>query len=582
MFLGRIALAKVVDANLGQSLNDQNLNESNVFTATLKLVQKAPTAAPSTLILQDIAGQTVEIINTNHMPLMVGEQVIVVQGPDERWFTLQKPLPKIQFVTTGKIVDRAVQVKVLRAMNAPPNIDNPGRVLEYGDTLTIYDPFNKWSDIEADATGWAYLAHQQVDDIDTSEINEAHVARYEIEECSLPINEIFATLKDCLMGGMSDGTALVQLEPQNIRSAYPNVDRPPEIDYPEEGETEVELLFENSFKLDGIAGSGCVLRRLTNLLESDPENYTAPTARSSTQARWEVVSVTKKIARHVKVKYGSNWYVDNSGSGSGEGNQEGGPWYDGFDPTTSGGPSGSSNCNITITCPLCRCPDTRNLNGDDGFAFLDTTASTIQYIVYVTNSGFYPAPQRHKILAMVQTPNQTGTPDPLIQVSGETCAIEYKEVFAELLCSESSEPPPAPIPTVTSEVVACDNTSFAIRSCTDECEWDWSENAVDWRKQTDCADPETCTCEKPDIPFPLPADGDPGPNTDCTGPAELCLSLGTSMIRHIGCTQPTETGLCTELCIPLEEGGGGHAHECPDPCSTTGESDGGSGGTGSP
>jgi len=580
MFLGRIALAKVVEANLGQSLNDQNLNECNVFTATLKLFQKAPTAAPSTLILQDITAQTVQIINTNHMPLMIGEQVIVVQGPDERWFTLQKPLPKIQFVTTGKIVDRAVQVKVLRAMNAPPNIDNPGRVLEYGDTLTIYDPFNKWSDIEADATGWAYLAHQQVDDPNTSEINEAHVARYEIEECSLPINEIFATLKDCLMGGMSDGTALVQLEPQNIRSAYPNVDRPPEIDYPEEGETEVELLFENSFKLDGIAGSGCVLRRLTNLLESDPENYTAPTPRSSTQARWEVVSVTKKIARHVKVKYGSNWYVENSGSGSEEESQGGGPWYDGFDPTTSGGPSGSSNCNITIHCPLCRCTDKRDEQGDDGFAFLDTTASTITYIVYVTNSGFYPAPQRHKILAMLQSSNSEGTSEPLIEVSGDTCAIEYKEVFAELLCHDPSTPPPAPIPTVNSEVVSCEGSSFAVESCVGSCVWTWSDPIDDWEKTTPCSDPDGlgCDCPKPERPA-NPTQGQTA-QSDCTGQSQLCLTLATSTIRHIGCTQPTDTGTCTDFCIPLDPPGGGGTGDCPNPCETTGT--GGGSGTGSP
>ena len=367
MFLGRIALAKVVDANVGQSPNAQGLNECQVFTATLKLFQKAPTAAPSTLILQDIAGQTVEIINTNHMPLVVGEQVIVVQGPDERWFTLQKPLPKIQFVTTGKIADRAVQVKVLRAINGPPNLDTPGRVLEYGDTLTIYDPFNLWSDIESNATGWAYLAHQQLDDTTTSEINEAHVARYEIEECSLPINEIYATLKDCLMGGMSDGTAIVSLDPHGIRSAYPNVDRPPEIPEPEEGETTVEVLFENRLHLDGIAGSGCVLRRITNLQESDPENYTAPTPRSSTQVHWEVVSVAKKIARHIEVAYG----------GTGGSNWRAVHYYDGFDPTTAPAPEGSSNCNITINCPLCECPNIRDEEGDAGYAFLDTTAETI-------------------------------------------------------------------------------------------------------------------------------------------------------------------------------------------------------------
>ena len=562
MFLGRIALARVVEQTAGRSKNAENDLECNVFTAKLKLFEKAPTASPSTLVLSEITAQTFQIINTNATPLVAGEQVIVVQGPDERWFTLQKPLPRFQFVTTGKIVDRAVQVKVLRAVNEPPNLNTPGETLKYGDTITIYDPFNLWSDIESGATGWSYLAHQQEDDTNTSEINEQHVARYEIEECSLPINEIYGVLKDCHPGGKSEGIALVDMDVEAIRSSYPNVDHPPEINEPEsESGGQVEVTFKNPHHLDGIAGSSCVLRRVTNLQASDPENYTAPTPRSSTQVEWELVKTSKKIARHIEVAYG----------GSGGSNWRAVHYYDGFDPTSAPGPEGSSLCNITINCDLCECPNIRDMEGDEGYAFLDTTAQTIQYYVYSTKSAFYPRPKRHKILAMAQSASEdSGNPDPLIEVSGQTCAIEYKEVFAELLCYSTSTPPPAPIPTVNSEVVSCDSSSFEIRSCTGSCAWEWSESLGDWTKTADCFDPyDICTCSKPAIPDPIPADGTPGPNTDCEGQAQLCLSLGTSTIKHIGCTQPTETGSCTDFCIPISDGGGGHAHECPDPCSTT-------------
>ena len=49
MFLGRLALAKVVDANLGR--DDETCN---VFTAKLQLFEKASTANPSTLDLKEI------------------------------------------------------------------------------------------------------------------------------------------------------------------------------------------------------------------------------------------------------------------------------------------------------------------------------------------------------------------------------------------------------------------------------------------------------------------------------------------------------------------------------------------------
>ena len=560
MFLGRIARARVVEQTAGRSKNTENELECNVFTAKLKLFEKAPTASPSTLVLSEITAQNFEIINTNATPLVAGEQVIVVQGPDERWFTLQKPLPRFQFVTTGKIVDRAVQVKVLRAVNEPPNLNTPGETLRYGDTITIYDPFNLWSDIESGATGWSYLAHQQEDDTNTSDINEQHVARYEIEECSLPINEIYGVLQDCHPGGKSEGIALVDMDVEAIRSSYPNVDHPPEINEPESASGgQVEVTFKNPHHIDGIAGSGCVLRRVTNLQASDPENYTAPTPRSSTQVEWELVKTSKKIARHIQVSYGgsggSNWSAVN--------------YYDGFDPTTAPSPDGSSLCNITINCPLCECPALRDEEGDSGYAFLDTTAATIQYYVYSTKSSFFPLPKKHKILA---TPIESGgSSDPLIEFGASDCQLTYKETVAHLLCYEDPTNGNAPIPTVNSEVVSCEGSSFAIESCVGSCVWTWSDPIDDWEKTTPCSDPNGlgCDCPKPERPA-NPQQGQTA-QSDCTGQSQLCLTLATSTIRHIGCTQPTDTGTCTEFCIPVGDGGGGHAHECPDPCSTTGD-----------
>ena len=281
MFLARLALATVVD-----EAKRKTGEECEVFTATLQVFEKASANNPSTANLKTITAQTFEVINAIGTPLLPGEQIIVGQGVDERWFTLPKPHPRFQFGTTGKIYRREVTVKGLRTGNAPPKLDgsDAGRALQYGDTLTIYDPFNLWSDIEPEATGWAYLAYSQEDDSTTSEINESHVARYEIEECSLPVNEIEGTLKECLMGGMTTGTAEVDLDNEGIRSTYPSVDEPPDSEFQTVTGGATEVTFQNPWKLDGIEGSKCVLRSKTNLQTSDPENYTAPKDSSSTSS----------------------------------------------------------------------------------------------------------------------------------------------------------------------------------------------------------------------------------------------------------------------------------------------------------
>lgn len=551
MFPGRIALATVVDLVPKREQNEDGNQTCGVFTAKLKIFAKSIVSSPSTAFLNEISAQTFEVINTNAAPVIVGEQIIVAQGPDERWFTLQRPHPKFQFVTLGKIVNRSVQVKVLRTMNAPPNLDVQGRFLEYGDTLTIYDPFNLWSDIEPEATGWAYLAYAQDDDTETSEINEQHVIRYEIEECSLPVNEIKAKLRDCLMGGMTQGVALVQMN-SAVRSTYPNVDHPPSSEIPDPENpavsTEVEVNFYNPLHLDGVGHSECILRRVTNKLVSDPENYTAPTPRSSTGVQWEVVNVAKKIARHIEVKFdpasGSDWQKESV--------------YDGYDPTES--PESSSGCEIEIVCPLCKCDDLRQTQGDKGYAFLDTTAATIKYYVYSTLSSFYPEPKKHKILAKVD--GGEGGTDPLLEFDSQNCEIDYKYVNAHLLCFEEPITEQMPIPTTQTQVTTCDNGSLVVKECIGTCVWRWTGDP-DWEIDTPCSDPYGigCDCSKPAIPDPAPVVGHTE-QSNCFGTPRLCLTMGTAVVKHIDCGAPT-TGTCEVACIPLDDA---TSTPCPDPC----------------
>ena len=443
MFLGRLALATVVD-----EAKRKTGEECEVFTAKLRVFQKASANNPSTANLKEITAQNFEVINAIGTPLLVGEQVMVGQGVDERWFTLPKPHPRFQFVTTGKIYRREVTVKVLRTVNAPPKLDgsDAGRSLQYGDTLTIYDPFNLWSDIEPEATGWAYLAYSQEDDTTTGTINEYHVARYEIEECSLPVNEIEGTLKECLMGGMTTGTAEVDIDAGNIRSTYPSVDEPPDAEFTTGSGGTTEVTFQNPWKLDGIEDSKCVLRRITDLQTSDPENYTAPKDRSSTTAEWQIVSVEKKIARHIKVNgSGSNWTAT--------------AWYDGHKVE-----NGTGDCEPVITCDLCDpCFDTT-----EGYAFLDTTATSVQYKVYSTESAFYGPAQ--DVSLVTDTMSFSG------------CTLNYNVANAKVFCPTISLTATATLPTYTATLSS--GSSISIENC-GSCTWTW-------KYTTDCVPPATC------------------------------------------------------------------------------------------
>ena len=503
MFLGRLALATAVD-----EAEARDGEACSVFTATLKLFQKAAASNPSTVALKTITNQTFEVINALGTPVTQGEQVIVGQGVDERWFVLPKAHPRFQFVTTGKIANRAVEVKVLRVQNSPPVLGGAqtGQSLQYGDTLTIYDPFNMWSDIEPDATGWAYLAYAQADDATTASINEYHVARYEIEECSLPLNEIEGTLTTCLMGGMTEGVAEVDINGEKIRSAYPNVDEPPDAELATGTGSLKEITFQNTWKLDGIEGSKCVLRRITNLQTSDPENYTAPKIRSSTAVEWQIVSVEKKIARHIAVTgVGSNWTAT--------------AWYDGFEVE-----NGTGDCEPEITCDLCDpC-----MGSSDGYAFLDTTASSVQYKVYSTKSAFYGPAQ--DVSMVTDTMNFSG------------CTLNYYVTPAKVFCKQSPTQSVTSLPTYTATLSS--GSSISIEDC-GSCEWtyqftdcpsgecDWTYDGYSWTADDTCG--TSCQCEESDIPDQNPATEAPWQNED-THTTNCRESAGADWVKTADCS----------------------------------------------
>jgi len=323
MFYARIAVATCMEA-----ADPRDGQTCPVFNAKLRLFENAsapvpPAEHPDDLTLTTIHSQHVPVANTTEQAIAVGDELLVGQTVDERWVIINggTGAPRIQFVTTGQMANQQVAVKVLRVHGAAPDLS--GGVLQYGSTLNVTDPFNLWAEVEPNATGWAYYVAQSADDPETTEVTEpTHPARYEIEECSLPIKEMEGTISTCLLKGNTGNiNVTVTLSGDDIRSSYPNVDSPPELS--ESGVIQAS----NPYHLDAIANSRVFIRRVTNLHDSEPEDYTLG-AGSATTAHWEIYKVQKKIARWIKVIYQSGDWQFAGGSTS---------VYDGFSPFGDGG-----------------------------------------------------------------------------------------------------------------------------------------------------------------------------------------------------------------------------------------------------
>ena len=315
MFPARLAIAKATE-----DASPASGGTCQTFNAKLKLFAPAALGS-SSVALNEITSQVFEVTHVGSNTISEGEEVIVGQTIDERWIVLPSAPgssnhARFQFVTTQRIVNREVQVKVLRNPTNAPNLVSGG-ILEPGDTVTINDPFNLWADIMPNATGWAYLASAQEDDPSTS-TDEEHVARYEIEECSLTTNEVKGLVKQCLYAETETVEVVVRFDdlndPSRLISAYPNVDEIPEVQsatVPEGGPTYDYIDAHNPNNLDAVQGTFVTLQRVTNREFSDPENYLCPTSRSATQERWNIVQVEKQFARIIKVKYsGDAWIYD--------------------------------------------------------------------------------------------------------------------------------------------------------------------------------------------------------------------------------------------------------------------------------
>lgn len=367
MFYSRIAIATCIEASA-----PRDGEECPCFNAKLRLFQNAPAPSgtdehPDSLTLKTILSQHVPIVNTKGRKIAVDDEFIVGQTIDERWVIISDVShPRIQFVTTGKIIGQSVAVKVLRVQNEAPDL--VGGFLRHGDTIYVKDPFNLFADIEPKATGWAYYVAESEDDTETESITEpTHEARYEIEECSLPINELEGTISTCLKFLEETKQVTVNVGPDSIRSAYNNVDIPPEINaFP------VEVTAQNNFNLDAVADSNVIIQRITNLGPSEPEDY-AVSGGSATSYEWQIIRVEKKIARWADVQFTGGVWV-----------QTGNVW-DGFDPNANG-------------CPPEIIPEMNCLPKEETAGIACYNPTTHKYVVVSTASALLGPPGKKHVI----------------------------------------------------------------------------------------------------------------------------------------------------------------------------------------
>lgn len=232
---------------------------------------------------------------------------------DDGWFLIDDPgAPMCRFHTvsnsSGKITNRIVSAEIDLVFGS---ITNPDTGVQFapGDAIQVHDPDNLFPEIEPNATGVAYW---RATEAQTSSEPPPAYNRWEVESCSLPINEIRAKIDECFY----HSTQTVQLkfgyDPIDyIRSSYPNVDKPPEWT---EGEVtgEYTVTAQNPWEHDAVENTYVIARRISNPQHSEPRNRLTPRPGSSTAAAWEIVKVLDWLARWIKVsKSGAQWnYVD--------------------------------------------------------------------------------------------------------------------------------------------------------------------------------------------------------------------------------------------------------------------------------
>lgn len=387
-------------------------------------------------------------------PVELAEGTLVtVKLFHEKWYIIGAlegaAVPKIRFKVTTKMVDRVATATVDHIVGTALH---PGTLepLELGDEVDVHDPQNLWSQVEPGALGWAFWREHPYGPDSEDPLN---VPRWEVEECSLPVDEVRGYLVDCMQ--KCDQTASVTLldpevastaarpkevgsqcnsdngpQNQSIRSGYANADLPPGITW---GSGTAVVTAQNRHKLDGMKGSSVVLRRVTDRWYSEPDNVASPLAKSDTVAVWEIVLVERRKARWLK------------GTWSQSGTHQIDSYWDGDDPEDCG--------TVDVTAlGATPCP----LDGEAFIACYDPEADT--YYLVATVSAWLGPPETMQVVGQL---SQSSGGIISWDADGAACTVDLAYQVQQIQafpCGGDAAEETAPLPTQQVALGTCIET----------------------------------------------------------------------------------------------------------------------------
>lgn len=355
---------------------------------------------------------TVYNVETVDIP---GDIVVRAYFIADQWVVDPFPPQKVKFRATANIQYRKIAAQ--------------GVAGEFG-TLEITDPHNLWSTVTRGGIGTAF---------------KNRFGEWEVETCSLPANEILVELKEKLLSTTTSGLAKVA-DSYALRSSYPNVMKPPEInncggaceytyDYnaaswsltascaagcecspvPTEPPVNADdavrtfvctatgdqtIQFQNTWKLDAKCDSKAIIRRISNADWGKTHAHlfadNGSPSGSASDWRWELVAVENRKARWIQYVYtpGEDVEVDD--------------FWDGEHPTECEGGSDCSDCDEPVEVIY---PVGEPCEGDTVLAKYDPR--TDKYIAFSTES------------AMLGEPVSIS---PLINIANDPCGVEMTRV----------------------------------------------------------------------------------------------------------------------------------------------------------
>lgn len=419
---------------------------------------------------------------------------------------------RVQFRSTTKMTNGQITGVVILSEGGLP----------LGSTQVFNDPFNLFFSGEPDAIGWAYYRPED-------EHCDLDQGRWEVEELSLPLDECIGTVSECLKKTDDDAAVVVEINDSlSMWSQYHNVDLPPEF-----SASTNTITAKNTFNLDTCGQKKVRIRRIPDMLPSDPLACAVPSGHTSTESNWHIIQVEEQIARWLKVRWTGNVWEPFGNTSAG--NQA----WDGCDPFSSScvAPDIVDPCGVPACIPDNTC-GIANYNPEQHEYVVTATASalmgspTVRNIpVAIADAGaLYPCALEVTLQEVCLFQSDA---DPIIDrvtptyltvdvVTDATTAGSniYLNRATITTCSILTAEPD--VIDICPLLCACDQfyecCSAQCGCDQSECVCDWDEASESWVNTVPC--PEGCDCS--DEPVGVPGSGPQTYTYPCEDAGTVC------------------------------------------------------------